>query len=478
MRLRLRLAVVTVAFTVPMVCLLIVWDAHSRHQAAQETLAHLAHDRMNQPGERERCERDPAAWGREQSPLPLMRGGGQPTGRPTKPPPGPRGAPPVFYAYNAGFVSENPRAPALSAGQGAALQRERGRDWVALDHSIFGEQVAVLTKMPWAEGPCAVVAVYGTTVPGFLGAVLPASEVWLGPLMAVIGVVLLALGPVVQKLRKLTKAVRASVAGGFQHPPEVRGTDEIAELGQAFAAASAEVHRQLAAREDRERALREFLANTTHDVMMPLTVLMQHLAALKTSPIVDSARIGSAIDEAHYLTALIQNLSTSARLDVVEPQLERGPVDLGELVGRVEARHRTLAQGKGVVLVSGVPESALWVEGDLTFIEQAVSNLVYNAIHYNRAGGHVAVVLDRAEGSQFVLRVLDDGPGIAPDELTHLVERGFRGGANRGKTASGHGLGLHITHTVARLHGFGLRFANRDEGGLEVTLSGSILKLS
>jgi hypothetical protein len=112
--------------------------------------------------------------------------------------------------------------------------------------------------------------------------------------------------------------------------------------------------------------------------------------------------------------------------------------------------------------------------GDVTLLEQAVSNLVYNAVRYNRAGGHVAVTLDLTAGG-FELRVIDDGPGLSDDDLGRLVERGFRGDAARGRSTGGHGLGLHITHTVARLHGFALAFDNRAEGGLEVTLMGPAL---
>ncbi|MCA9553549.1 MAG: HAMP domain-containing histidine kinase, partial [Myxococcales bacterium] len=350
----------------------------------------------------------------------------------------------------------------------------RNAQWTPVDRDLLDAEVRVAVRMPWAEGPCAVILVEGSTTPGFLGAFLPASEVWLAPLVAVLLTVLIALVPVVRRLERLIAAVEASAAGGFVAPPEVAGHDEVAALSRAFTAASAEVGRQLAARDDRERALREFLSNTTHDVMLPLTVLMQHLAVARAGLEDDAplrAPVVGAIDEAHYIAALIQNLSAVARLDVVEPRLELGPVDLNAVVDRVVARHRAMAVERGVELVSGVPEAPVLVDADLTFIEQAVSNVVYNAIHYNRVDGHVAVVLDRTSPG-FLLRVLDDGPGIPGAELHRLVERGFRGNAARGRGTSGHGLGLHITHTVAKLHGFGLEFENRPEGGLQVSLHG------
>jgi signal transduction histidine kinase len=66
-----------------------------------------------------------------------------------------------------------------------------------------------------------------------------------------------------------------------------------------------------------------------------------------------------------------------------------------------------------------VPEDSLLVSADGTLLEQAASNLVHNAIHYNRAGGHVAVILESLDnGRRFSLRVIDDGPGIPTDGRT------------------------------------------------------------
>lgn len=459
MRLLVRVGLVTAAVIVPMVGGLVASDAHSRHLAAERALAELAGARVARPGAREACEG--GHWDTRRPPPRGPRGRSPSVARPGRPPPGPRGAPPSFD----GAPVTDPRF-----GREEQDNLRKGR-WVALQRSLLEARVEVAVPTPWLEGPCAVLVARGTTTPGFLGAFLPASEVWLAPLAAVLLTVLLALVPVARRLERLAEAVQASASRGFVDAPAVRGADEVAAVGRAFAAASREVRRQLAARDDRERALREFIANTTHDVMVPIAVLMQHLAVLREKG-PDSEPLAGAMNEAHYIAALLQNLAAAARLDVVEPELSRSSVDLCDLVARVTARHRTIAVERGVELVSGVPELSLTVEADPTLIEQAVSNVVYNAIHYNRRGGHVAVVLDTAQPG-FQLRVLDDGPGIRATELSRLAERGFRGDAARGRTGSGHGLGLHITHEVARLHGYSLEFRNRDEGGLEVELRGA-----
>ena len=107
--------------------------------------------------------------------------------------------------------------------------------------------------------------------------------------------------------------------------------------------------------------------------------------------------------------------------------------------------------------------------GDLTLLEQALSNLVHNAIRHNHAGGHVAITLD-VDGDRFELAVRDDGPGVSHAELTRLRERGFRGEEARGR--DGQGLGLAIVSRVAERHGLTFELASPEEGGLLATLSG------
>ncbi|MFY0583466.1 sensor histidine kinase [Cystobacter fuscus] len=119
-----------------------------------------------------------------------------------------------------------------------------------------------------------------------------------------------------------------------------------------------------------------------------------------------------------------------------------------------------------------MPEPPVLVLGDDILIEQAVSNVIYNAVRYNARGGHVAVVLEREPGATFRLRVLDDGPGIPEHELPHILERHVRGDAARTRGPGGHGLGLAIASRVTVLHGWSLKLGRSEYGGLQVDFLG------
>lgn len=392
----------------------------------------------------------------------------------------PRARPAVLYAYDDAFQSQNPAAPQLEAARTEAL---RGVD-AAPASPFFGNEVAVLVRMPWREGPCTVVLATGTTDPSW-GAILPESYLWLLPTLAVFVATLAAAGPLVRRIRRLTAAVARSASRAYADPVVVDGTDEVAELSRAFNAAGAEVRRRLEERDARERALRQFLANTTHDVMLPLTALQGHLSTLRDQAAekgsVDVKVVVAAMDETHYTVSLLQDLIATARLEGAEAKIDRAPVDLGALVRRVVGRHATLARELGVSLESAIPGEPLAVDADVTLLEQAVSNVTYNAVHYNRPGGHVALVLEPSstghEGAgaterRFSLRIVDDGPGLPDEELRRIAERGFRGEKARSRRPDGQGLGLHIARRAADLHGLSLRFARSEHGGLEVTFEG------
>jgi two-component system sensor histidine kinase BaeS len=215
--------------------------------------------------------------------------------------------------------------------------------------------------------------------------------------------------------------------------------------------------------------------------MTPLTVLHGHLAALAAhAPPDQLARVRSAMDEAHYMTSLIHNLSLAAKLEAGEPELGRATIDLGALIERVVARHRPIARNHDIALEQATPEAAVRCAGDVTAVEQAVGNLVLNAVQHVEPGGHIAVTLDVGDPAtgtpRFTIRIVDDGPGMPAGDLDRVLERGLRGNQARTRAPHGRGLGLDIVHRVIRLHGWTFTLAARDPHGLAVTISGPLVR--
>ena len=183
--------------------------------------------------------------------------------------------------------------------------------------------------------------------------------------------------------------------------------------------------------------------------------------------------LSGAIREAHFAGSILRNLAAMAKLDTPGWVVDMAPLDLVTLVERVVARHQPPARASGVEIASAVPGAPVIIEADATLLEQALSNLVDNAVRYNRPGGHVGVTLDRA-ADRFVLRVVDDGPGVTDADMAELGTREFRSEEARSRRPEGQGLGLDIAGGVVRRLAFEMRFLRSPAGGLGVEIRGPL----
>jgi len=290
---------------------------------------------------------------------------------------------------------------------------------------------------------------------------VPPLPLVLGPVLLAVIAVLVGIGPIVRRTRSLTLAVRRWREDVRNVPPTDSATDELGELSRAFRDTADTIA-------DRERDLREFVENVSHDLATPLTVLQGHLSTLTRAS--DPAVLRQAMNEAHYLGSLLGSLAVTAKFE--SGGLVDDEFDLKEVVRRVVDRHRGLGARLKISLECAVPEAVVLARGDITFTEQALTNLVSNALRHNREGGHTAVVLD-VVAEKFTLRVLDDGPGLSEEEIARVLQRGERGDGARRRDPGGRGLGLSIVARVAAVQGWELSLTANDPVGLVAELRGT-----
>jgi signal transduction histidine kinase len=148
------------------------------------------------------------------------------------------------------------------------------------------------------------------------------------------------------------------------------------------------------------------------------------------------------------MTRLVNDLLLLGQGDSAQA-LEWKPVDLAPLLDRVAERARLVSPGHEIE-ASGL--EAVRVTGDADRLYQAIWNLVENALRYTPATGRVTLAL-RHEHERAVVRVKDDGPGIAPEHQARIFERFYRVDAARSRRSGGTGLGLAIVKWVAEAHG-------------------------
>jgi two-component system sensor histidine kinase MprB len=263
-------------------------------------------------------------------------------------------------------------------------------------------------------------------------------------------------GRALQPVRQVSqRAAEIERTGDFQRQLPPSGSGDTAELVQTFNAMIVRVHRMLLSQ-------RDFLANSSHELRRPLTVIRTYIDVLEDPRLSEDERTASLQEmreEAEMMSKLIADLLLISREG--EQAMARGIVDLPMLCSRLYARlcaqdtaHRYSfsTQGEGRVV------------GDAERLEQMVSNLLENAAQNTPERGDIGLAVERENGTVRI-RVTDNGAGIPEDEQPRVFERFFRGSNAQATRSDGYGLGLVIVKHVAESHGGHAGFHSRPGAG-------------
>ena len=250
------------------------------------------------------------------------------------------------------------------------------------------------------------------------------------------GVAFLLARAVARPVTRVAAASKRLAEGGNPDPLPIEGSTEIRQLSVSFNELSEELDRA----QDAERA---FLLSVSHELKTPLTAIRGHAEGLSDGVVVPERAAEVIERETHRLERLIRDLLDLARLRRRSFDVALGPVDLGAVADDAVARHAPQAEHYGVEVARRIePEAGAVADADRTL--QALSNLVENAIRCSPAGS--VVVIEAAPGR---LSVVDNGPGLASEDLARAFERFYlwdRYGADR---PIGTGLGLAIVAELA-----------------------------
>jgi signal transduction histidine kinase len=378
----------------------------------------------------------------------------------------------VTYAYDATTRrSQNPAAPPLDETIFASIPAPPASPMAVRAYGPpRGGRVVFVGAQ---SGPCAIVQT--TWQPRF------GRPTILWGLLATAGLVSFlatSLGfwsivrPLARRIARLSRAAEQVGESDRWEPIEDGSNDELTQVAESLDRAHRRIRADAGHLETRQRELQRHLADVTHDLRTPiasLQIAIEQAEAAITDPSTKEL-LSSALRDAVYLAGLNDNLRLASDLrDGFSPAGHR--TDLAAVVSAIGARSTFYAARRGISLETAVPDGAVMVDCHTIAAEQAVRNLVENAIAYGDRDGHIALMLE-IEGDSFLLTVVDDGPGVAPSELARLGERTFRSDEARARDPRGSGLGLAITNEICARCGFELAFANETPRGLRVTIRG------
>ena len=262
----------------------------------------------------------------------------------------------------------------------------------------------------------------------------------------------------VDTMRRRAAAISAETPG--ERLPVPRTGDEIERLGETLN----EMLARLEAALERER---DFVADAGHELRTPLALLRTELElALRHGGSPEELRtaVRTSSEEVDRLVQLAEDLLLTARSDRGRLALRLESLDVSELLSSVARRFEWRAHEAGRPLIA-VEGSSLQVSGDRIRLEQALGNLVENALRHG--AGEVRLAASSADGA-LELHVTDGGAGFPPEFLERAFERFTR--PDHARTRGGAGLGLSIVQVIAEAHGGTAHAANRD-GGADVWIS-------
>jgi signal transduction histidine kinase len=383
-----------------------------------------------------------------------------------------------IFAYDAAtLMSHNPEAPPLDRALWDEVSHGEEPPLAMDTMGVLLSRSGTAVLRAADSGPCAVLQATWPPQP-----IARDIQLWLslGIIVTVALTAAIALTWVVRPLLRRIKGLRL-VAERVGDPQgylsaEHGAADELGDLSAALDRAHARIRDDAGRLEQRRLDLQRHLVDVAHDLKTPISsmhIALEQAADANRDPELTQL-ISSALHDAVYLAALTSNLRLASEMrEGWNPGKSGATVDLTQTVDRVVARARFFARRKGIALDSAVPDGPTMAGCDPVAAEQALSNVVENAITHGDRGGHVAVVLDAHDGA-FSLSVADDGPGVPPTEIPRLGERTFRSDEARQRDPRGSGLGLAITSEVCARCGWKLGFEREEPRGLRVTLQGAV----
>ena len=248
-------------------------------------------------------------------------------------------------------------------------------------------------------------------------------------------------------------------AGDLSQRINVADTDS--ELGRLASVLNSTFSRLEAAFAHQAR----FTSDASHELRTPVSVVLTQtqsaLARERTLPEYREA-LEACQRAAQRMRKLTQSLLALARLDAGQDPMRREPLDLARVTRECVEMVRPLAAESGLELRCEL--ATVMCPGDAERLSQVATNLLSNAIRFNRPGGEVRIST-RAENGLAVLTVADTGQGIPAQDLSHIFERFYRVDESRSGVQGGTGLGLAISKAIVDAHSGALEVSSQPGAG-------------
>jgi len=270
---------------------------------------------------------------------------------------------------------------------------------------------------------------------------------------------------ITRPLKELVTVTRHIALGNLDSRVRITARNELGELGEAFNTMVENLQKSLTREKALENSRRELIANVSHDLRTPLTSIRGYVEGLRDGVAQEPDKIKRYLDVIYdktlSLDRLISDLFQLSQLDAGQLEMKPEWVGATELLEQIAQRFRSDVEGAGLNMLIDVPGGLPLVKVDRDRIEQALSNIIQNAVKYTPAGGTISFRV--SGGPEVLVEVADTGEGINQEDLPMIFERLYRGEKSRSRQSGGTGLGLAIAKQIIEAHG-GKIWAESEKG--------------
>jgi two-component system OmpR family sensor kinase len=255
-----------------------------------------------------------------------------------------------------------------------------------------------------------------------------------------------------KRLHRVAVTAAAIADGDLGRRASIAGSDEVAALGAVFDDMVGKLQAEMSRQQTSEAAMRRFLADASHELRTPVALIRGNLDILRRGAAADPADRALSLDDMHRaavrMSRLVDDLLALARVEQGErPQV--ADLDVRSVLEEAARSGRQIARGRRIGVAVPTP---IRVAADPDALSRALQNLVDNAIKYAPAPSPITLVAHAGATGTVQIEVVDEGPGIPPEDRVRIFDRFYRG-QQQASTSDGTGLGLAISTALIESQG-------------------------
>nr|WP_306220362.1 HAMP domain-containing sensor histidine kinase [Cohnella sp. WQ 127256] len=263
---------------------------------------------------------------------------------------------------------------------------------------------------------------------------------------------------IIRPLKALQKATEEIKDGNLDYEVKPRSKDEIGKLSVAFEEMRLRLKETVELQIQYEESRKELISNISHDLKTPVTAIKGYVEGIMdgvtNSPDKLDRYVKTIFTKAMDMDRMIDELFLISKLDLGKMPFHFEQVDMGAYLQDCAQELYFDMEKRGIKLkLDALPEEEILIKADREKLKRVLINIIENAMKYmDKTDGKISLSI-HAKDSKAVIRVRDNGQGIAEDALPHIFDRFYRADPSRNSTTGGSGLGLSIAKQIVEEHG-------------------------